>query len=158
MDLDWAEIGKTIASIMPVIIFLLINIIFRKQQEQKRKITVVQGLLSETIYNQKLMEAFLLQWQFKKFRTSIWRRNKNKLDYMDSGLRDNLGGAYEIAEEFNQEIAEAKKHKSPNYLASVQWHRLRTPLAGSKQGLEEWLLLNKGKEKPSQRRRNLLKL
>ena len=150
MDFDWEEIGQILAYLIPVIILILINVFFRKQQEQKRRQTVVKSLLSEIDYNQKLMEAFSLQWQAKKFKTGVWKRNTGKMDYIDQSLHNTLAGAYEIAEEFNKEIDAAKKHKSVSYLAGIRMDRLKEPLAKSKQGLEEWIELNKGKKKPDQ--------
>jgi hypothetical protein len=148
VDFDWEEIGKIFSYLIPVVVFILVNIFFRKQQEQKRRLTVVKSLLSEVEHNQKLMEAFLMRWQTKKFKTANWKKNRDKMDYIDQGLRTTLAGAYEIAEEFNKEIEAAKKYKSPGYLASIRVDRLREPLAKSRQGLEEWLELNKGRKKP----------
>ena len=156
MDLsDLGEVGKILAYLIPVIILILVNVFFRKQQEQKRRLTVVKSLLSEIDYNQKLVEAFSFHWQAKKFKTATWKRNKDKMDYIEQGLHTTLAGAYEIAEEFNREIDAAKKHKSASYLASIQVDRLSEPLAKSRQGLEEWLQLNKGKEKIFKRSRDL---
>lgn len=148
MDFDWGEIGKFFSYLIPVIIFILFNVFFRKRQGQKRRLGVVRSLLSEINYNQKLMEAFLFQWQAKKFKTGNWKRNRDKMDYIDQGLHTTLAGAYEIAEEFNKEIDAAKKHKSASYMASIQVDRLKEPLANSKQGLEEWLQLNEGRKEP----------
>lgn len=148
MDFDWEEIGKIFSYLIPVIVFIVFNIFFRKQQEQKRRLTVVKSLLSEIEHNQKLTEAFLMRWQTKKFKTANWKRIRDKMDYIDQDLRTTLAGAYEIAEEFNKEIEAAKKYKSPGYLASIRVDRLREPLAKSRQGLEEWLELNKGRKKP----------
>ena len=148
MDFDWGEIGKVLGYLVPLVILILINVFFRKQQEQKRRLAVVRSLLSEIDYNQKHMEAFSFQWQTKKFKTGNWKRNKDKMDYIDQSLHATLTGAYEIIEGFNREIDAAKKHKSASYLASIQVDRLREPLAKSKQGLEEWLQLNKGRKEP----------
>lgn len=150
MDFDWEEIGKIFSYVLPVIILILVNVFFRKQQEQKRRLTVVKSLLSEIDHNQKLMEVFLMRWQTKKFKTGSWKRNRDKMDYIDQGLHTTLAGAYEIAEEFNKEIEAAKKHKSSSYLANIQVDRLREPLAKSKQGLEEWFELNKGRKEPAE--------
>jgi hypothetical protein len=148
VDFGWEEIGKLFSYLIPVIIFILVNVFFRKQQEQKRRLTVVKSLLSEIDYNQKLMEALLLRWQTKKFKTGNWKRNRDKMDYIDQGLHATLAGAYEVAEGFNREIEAAKNHKSASYLAGMRVDRLREPLAESKHGLEEWLALNKGRKKP----------
>jgi len=148
VDFDWGEIGKVLGYLVPLVILILINVFFRKQQEQKRRLAVVRSLLSEIDYNQKHMEAFAFQWQTKKFKTGNWKRNKDKMDYIDQSLHATLTGAYETAEGFNREIDAAKKHKSASYLASIQVDRLREPLAKSKQGLEEGLQLNKGIKEP----------
>jgi len=143
LDFDWKEIGQVFSYLVPVVAFIVINIFFRKRQEQKRQQQVIRSLISEIDYNQKLMETFLFKWQAKKFKTGTWKRNRDKMDYIDHGLRNTLAGACDIAEEFNSEIEAAKKHKSSSYLAGIQVNRLKEPLARSKQGLEEWLELNK---------------
>ena len=144
---DLGEIGKYLAYLIPVIILILTNVVFRKQKQQKARLSVVRSLLSEISSNQKLMEAFSLQWQTKKFKTATWKQNKDKMDYIDPGLCYTLADAFEIAEEFNREIDAAKKHKSVSYLAGIRVDRLREPLARSNQGLEEWLALNQSKKK-----------
>ena len=144
---DLGDIGKILTYLVPVIIIVLTNVVFRKQKQQKEKLSVVRGLLSEIDYNQKLMEAFSLQWQTKNFKTYTWKRNRNKMDYIDPSLRYTLADAFEIAEEFNREIDAAKKHKSTSYLAVIRVDRLTEPLAKSKQQLEEWLQLNQSKKK-----------
>jgi hypothetical protein len=149
LDIDWENIGQVLSYLVPVVAFVVFNIFFRKHQEQKRQQQVVRSLLSEIDYNQKLMETFLFKWQSKKFKTGTWKRNRDKMDYIDQSLHGTLVGAYEIAEEFNGEIDAAKKHKSSSYLAGIQVDRLKEPLARSKQGLKEWLELNKrAKEMP----------
>lgn len=148
MDFDWEEIGKILSYLIPVAIFIVFNVLFRKQREQKRRLGVVKSLIAEIDHNQKLMEAFLLRWQYKKSKTGNWKRNKDKMDYIDQGLRTTLAGAYEIAEGFNREIEAAKQHKSVSYLAAIRVDRLRDPLAKSRQGLEEWYELNKNRKKP----------
>jgi hypothetical protein len=148
VDFDWGKIGQILSYLIPVAVFIIFNIFMRKQQEQKRRLEVVKGLINEIEQNQKLMEAYLLQWQYKKFKTGHWQRHKNKLDYVDPGLRSTLASTYEIAEGFNKEIELAKQQKSTSYLAGIRVDRLREPLAKSRQGLEEWYALNKDRKKP----------
>jgi len=148
LDFDWSDIGKIFGYFVPVIIFVVINVLFRKQQEQKRRETVVKNLLSEIEHNQKLVESFSVEWQMKRFKTATWERNKDKIDYIeDKGLYSTLVDAYEITREYNREIDMAKKYKSTSYLVGIKVERLREPLERSKQGLREWLELNKGGKK-----------
>jgi len=148
LDFDWEEIGKILSYLIPVAVFIVFNVLFRKQREQKRRLAVVKSLIAEIDHNQKLMEAFLHRWQYKKFKTGHWKKNKDKMDYIDQGLCTTLVSTYEIAEGFNREIEAAKQHKSVSYLAGIRVDRLRDPLAKSRQGLEEWYELNKDRKKP----------
>ena len=147
MDLDWGEIGRIFSYLVPVIMFIIFNVLFKKQREQQRRASVAKSLLSETKYNSNLVDSFSLQLQMKNFKTTTWKRNKDKMDYIDQSLYSTLTNAYEIADGFNREIDVAKKHKSTSYSAGIDASRLIEPLARSKQGLDDWLELNKGKKK-----------
>lgn len=147
MDFDWGELGKVFSYLIPVIMFLLFNVLFKKQREQQRRMAVVKSLLSETDFNSKLVDSFSFQSQMKNFKTATWKKNKDKMDYVDPTLYSTLADAYEIADGFNREIDAARKHKSTSYIAGIDTRRLVEPLAKSRQGLEEWIELNKGKKK-----------
>ncbi|MFC2069020.1 hypothetical protein ACFLTP_08480 [Chloroflexota bacterium] len=147
MDFDWGEIGKNVSYLIPIIIFLVFNVLFKKQREQQKRMAVVKNLLSETDHNGRLVDLFSFQSQMKNFKTATWKKNKDKMDYVDQTLYSTLAGAYEIADEFNREIDAARKHKSTSYIAGIDTYRLVEPLAKSRQGLKEWIELNKGKKK-----------
>jgi len=147
MDFDWSGIWKIIGYLIPIIMFVLFNVVFKKQREQQRKEAVIKGLLSETDYNSKLVESFSMKSQMKKFKTTTWKRNRDKMDYIDQSLYSTLADAYEIADGFNREIDAAIKHKSTSYIAGIDVSRLTKPLTRSKQGLEEWIEINKSKKK-----------
>ena len=147
MDFDWGEIGKILSYLTPVILFLWFNVLFRKQREQQRRMAVVKSLLSETDHNIKLVDSFSFQSQMKNFKNATWKKNKDKMEYIDQTLYSTLADAYEIADGFNREIDAARKHKSTSYIVGIDTRRLVEPLAKSRQGLEEWIELNKGKKK-----------
>jgi hypothetical protein len=148
VDVEWGDIGRIFGYLAPVVLFLIFNVLFRKQQEQKRRVAVVKSLLSEIDHNQKLAESFSVRSQAKKFKTATWDRNREKIDYIEDGeLYSTLVDAYEIIKEFNRGIDTAKKYKSTSYLMSIKSERLREPLTRSKQGLQEWLELNEGGNK-----------
>ena len=147
MDFDWGEIGKVFGYLMPVIIFFIVNVLFRKQQEQKNRVALVKGLLSEIDYNQKLVQSLSLKWETKKFKTATWDRGKDKLVYLENDeLYNNLVDAYEIIGGFNREIDMAKKYKSTSYLVNISVDKLSQPFDKIRQGLENWLQLNKDKK------------
>jgi hypothetical protein len=147
MDFDWSEIGKVLSYLIPLIIFILFNVVFKKHREKQRQLGVVKSLLSEIEYNSNLVDSFSMRSQMKNFKTTTWKRNREKVDYIDQSLYSTLADAYEIADGFNRDIDAAKKHKSASYIAGIDVSRLTKPLAKSKQGLKEWLELNKSKKK-----------
>ena len=147
MDFDWSELGKFLSYIIPLIMFVLFNVVFKKHREKQRQLAVVKSLLSEIEYNSNLVETFSMRPQMKNFKTATWKRNRDKMDYIDQSLYSTLADVYEVADGFNREIDAAKKHKSTSYIAGLDVSRLIKPLAKSKQGLEEWTELNKSKKK-----------
>ena len=111
---------------------------------------MVKSLISEMDYNQKLAESFSTTLQMKKFKMATWDRNKGKVSYLeDERLHSTLIDVYEIIKEFNHEIDTAKKYKSSSYLVGIKVERLREPLERSRQGLQNWLDLNKDLKKVS---------
>ena len=113
MDFDWSELGKVGSYLIPLIMFFLFNVLFRKQREQQRQVSVVKSLLSEVDYNRELVESLLLRSQDKKFKTTTWKTNKDKMDSIDKSLYSILSNAYEIAEEFNREIVGSNRIINP---------------------------------------------
>ena len=75
MDFDWSEIAKVISYLIPIVIFILFNVVFKKQREKQRQLGVVKNLLSETEYNSNLVDSFSMRSQMKNFKTATWKRN-----------------------------------------------------------------------------------
>ena len=150
---DLGELGKNLTVIIPLILLIVFQIFFRRRRAERTPQEIVTSLLTEINQNQQLMEAFLVNWQVKKFKTGSWQRNKNRLNFLDQSVQTALADAFDLAEDFNRQMASAKKHKSASYLANINMEKLREPLARSRQGLEEWLQANAGQQGlPTQRR------
>lgn len=136
------ELGKNLTVIIPLVLLIVFQIFARKRRTERTTAEIVSSLLGEVNQNQQLMEAFLLRWQFKKFKTASWQRNKNRLDFLSQSAQTALTDAFNQAEDFNRQIDNARKNKSASYLANVNVEKMREPLARSRQRLEEWLQLN----------------
>ncbi len=148
MSVDWDEIGKIVSYLVPVIIFIAANGFFKKQKGPERQFAVVKSLLAEIDYNRKLLESFSLRRQIKKFRLTVWEKNKGRLDYLEAGgLHATMTAAYDITWEFNQQIAMARQYQSTSYLESLKADRLQKPLEQSQQGLQQWLEMNRNRPK-----------
>jgi len=135
----WENFGILI----PVIIIMLFSIFFKRRRGGKTHLEMVASLLSEINHNLEITDTFSSNWQMKgKLKTDNWNRNKDKIDFLDQELQNNLSNAFSLAEDFNQRIADAKLYKSTSYLAGIQADKLIKPLAKSKDGLDEWLQAN----------------
>ena len=140
--MDFGEIGTNILVILAIVALLVLNIFLRRRRGERTPLERAFSLLSEINSNQKLVEDFQFHLKVKKFKTGSWKRNKDKVDFLDQSLQTSLADAFGMAGEFNQAIEAANKYKSTTYLSSINAEKLREPLAKSKQGLEEWLRAN----------------
>jgi len=142
--MDAENILETIIPLIAIVLFMVVNIFLKRRTTEKTELGKVAVLLSEINQNLKIIDAFSFTLGVKKFKTGSWTRNQDKLDFLDERLRTNLARAFGMAEEFNQNIDAAKKHKSSSYLASIEADKLKEALTKSQQELGDWF--NKNKE------------
>lgn len=134
--------NSTLFFAIAVILFLAASIVFRIYRGWRAPVGMASSLLKAVQKNTKLVETFNFNWRSKKFSTASWKRDKSKLDFLPPELMDTLANAFDIAEAFNEKIDAAKKHKTDNYMASIEVDKLRSPLAKSRQELAQWILSN----------------
>ncbi len=147
--MDFKDIGANLPFIIGAIALVAIQYFLRKRRgPEANQQEIVQNLLGEVRLDIRLAEIFSFQYQAKQFLTTTWQLNKNKLDFLDPRLQESVNNAFEMAEDFNQQIAAAKKHKSNAYMASIHMDKLKAALTTCQQGLEQWLLLKVGSKNP----------
>ena len=144
---------KNISENLPLIIgaIALVAIqyfIKRRRGPEANHPALVQDLLAEVRLNSRIAEVFTFQIQAKRFITTTWKLNKNKLGFLGKALEANMSDAFTLAEDYNQQIAAAKKFKSTSYMASVNMDKLKVLLAACQEGLEQWLLSKVGSKDP----------
>ena len=153
--MDFGETGANVLVILAIVALLVFNIFLKRRRGEKTPVEMAVSLLTEINRNQMLAEAFRFELNVSKFKTGSWKRNKDKLDFLDHWLRTAIDESFSMAESFNQEIAAAKKSKSTSYLSGINVAKLKESLSKSKQGLEEWLQVNM-QSQPLSRRRGCL--
>ena len=153
--MDAENILKTILPLIVIVLFMVVNIFLKRRTTEKTELGKVAVLLSEINENLKIIDAFSFTLGVKKFKTGSWTRNQDKLDFLDDRLLTNLARAFGMAEEFNQNIDAAKKHKSSSYLASIEVDRLKEALTKSQQELGEWFNENKESKELFPKKRGL---
>lgn len=147
--MDFGAIGENFPIIAGIIGLILLQFFLRRRRKpETTHPEIVQNLLAETRLNQALVEVFLHQQKPKKFMATSWQRNKTKLDFLDQPLQVVLSDAFMMAEDFNLQIAAAKKYKSASYTINLNADKLKELLTKSREGLEEWLSTNMGRREP----------
>jgi hypothetical protein len=152
--MDEGLIGNILIGVV-IALFLVGNLFLRKRSMEKTDLGKVAILLAEINHNLKIVDAFSYNLRVKKFKTGSWARNKDKIDFVDERIRTTLANAFNMAEEFNQKIAAARKYKSSSYLASVEVDKLRNAMTKSQQELGEWFTENKDSQELLPKRRGL---
>jgi CRISPR/Cas system-associated protein Cas10 (large subunit of type III CRISPR-Cas system) len=144
--------GSSWAIIIPIIILVVLSIVMRRRRPaEKTESEIVGSLFMDVSENLRLMEKFSYQRRPKKFRTDSWKRNSEKISFLSETLQNTLSQAFNLAEDFNQQIDAAKKQRANIYLTGVDAHKLEAPLTKSKEGLEQWIRANMSLETTGRR-------
>lgn len=147
--MDFGAFGENFPLVAAILGLILIQFFLRRRRRTERTSReIVQNLLAETRLNVALVELWRRQQKSKKFLTTSWQRNKNRLDFLAQPLQVALTDAYMMAEDFNRQIAMMKKQKSASYLPSLDADKLSKLLAVSQQGLEAWFQTKVGTKNP----------
>lgn len=147
--MDFGDIGGNIPLIVTIIAVLIFQFFLRRRRPQeKTHAQVAQNLLAEVKLNLRLIEAYTFDWRAKKFTTTTWQRTQHKLDFLAQPGQTALADSFMMADDYNQQISLAKKHKSTNYMASVNIDRLKSSLTKGEEELEHWLETKTGSSKP----------
>ncbi len=128
--------------IIPLIIIIMWSLFFRKRRAEGTSTEIASSIFFEVSENLRIVADFSTQKRPRKFRTGSWKRNRDKLGFLDPSLQDALSDAFNLAENFNQSIDAAKKQKSNIYLSGIDVHKIEGPLNKSKDGLQEWIKAN----------------
>ena len=147
--MDWKENLPLILGALALIIFQFF--VRRKRSPETSQQELVQNLAAEVRLNLRIADFFSFEYKARRFMTTTWQLNKNKLDFLDKALQNNISDAFIMVEDYNQQIAAAKKNKSTSYMANINTDKLKGLLAKCQEGLEQWLLLKTGSRNPPEK-------
>ena len=144
--MDFAE---NMPLLLGVLAFIVLQFFLNRRRKLERTAPeIIHSLLSEVKQNLVLIEASAIKPHFKKLKNDAWKRNGNRVDFVDEPLRTTLSDTFNMADEFNQQLDIAKKRGSTSYIYDINPSKLEKLFANSKEGLEEWLVTNTGGKTP----------
>jgi hypothetical protein len=141
--MDFGDISDNLPIIISIVVLILLQFFLRrKRSPETNQIGIIQNFISEVRLNLRLADIFNHSKAGKKFMDTSWHLYGSKLDFLDRDLQTDVSDTYMLIEDYNQQIASAKKFKSTSYLASIDIDRLKDLLTDTREGLEEWLSLH----------------
>jgi hypothetical protein len=143
--------------LIPLIIIIVLSFVMRRRRPvEKTPQDIASSLLMDVMADQRAIEKFETQKRPRKLQFGSWKRNSEKIDFLDPSLRTTLSDTFRQIEDFNLRVESAKMYKSTSYLFGVNIERLQEPLAKSREGLEEWLKANMEQAGPGAGRQGCL--
>ena len=88
--------------IAAIILVVVQNFLKRRRGPAASQPGLVQDLLGEVRYNLGLVNVFSHQYQAKRFVATMWKLDKDKLDFLPQPLQESLSNAFAMVEDFNQ--------------------------------------------------------
>ena len=120
------------------VVLLLFYLLRRRGGSVRRRPELVQSLIYEVRLNQALVDTYHLREKPKRFESTQWQLYKDRIDFLEESLQKTLANVFSMVEEFNAQIKASRKARS-NDFQNINVSKLKTPLAKSKKGLEDWL-------------------
>ncbi len=138
-----------------IVLVLVANIYFKRRKMEKTPLGAVTTMLMELDSNYKLTESFSFHRGIQKFKTGSWNRNKDKIDFLPTELRNTVSKAFDMSEDVNERIEAARKYGSDSYMAGIDVGKLKGPIDKSREDLRVWLQENMDNPEYAPKRRGL---
>ncbi len=142
--------------IILLVVIIVLAFVMRSRRGAKTRLEVALAIAKDEKYNLKLMDTTSSSWSMtKKFKTGGWRKNQTKMEFLDEETQNDIMTAFQLAEDANLRIVEAKKAKNTSYLSSISIDKIKAPMERSFSKLQEWIRDNYQTELYARRRRGL---
>ena len=147
MDLD--NLTEIIPVILVIVGLIAIQLFLRRKGGTSSSHQyVVHAILSDVRVNLKLVQILMDGEQIKRFAINGWKLNRNNIEFLSQNLQSGLSDAFDIAQDYNEQVSTTKQFKTSNYVASIDTVKLKDRLQRCKSALEDWLMNNVGTTDP----------
>lgn len=147
--MNWDNFTENLPLIGTIIGFLILQfVIRRKRSPNASEEQIVQAFLSDIRVNIRLLDVLIEGEQIKKFHMDVWKAYRFKIEFLSQSLQSALTDVFEIAQDYNDQVAAARKYKSTHYYASINTGKMEDRLKKCKTELENWLMKRTGTIEP----------
>jgi len=148
--LDFSDLSEVMPIILTVIGLIAIQWFLRRKggSSSSSQQYIVHALLSDIRVNLRLVEILMDGEQIKRFAINGWKINREKIEFLNQNLQSALTESFDIAQDYNDQVATTKQFKTTNYVANIDTVKLKDRLQKCKSALEDWLMTNVGTTDP----------
>ena len=147
--MDFGDLSEIMPVILVIIGLVAIQLFLRRKGGTKSSHQyVVHSILSDIRVNLRLVEILMDGEQIKRFAINGWQLNRNNIEFLSQNLQSALIDAFNIVQDYNEQVATTKQFKTSNYIASIDTVKLKDRLQKCKSALEDWLMNNVGTTDP----------
>lgn len=139
-----------------LVLSLAYNIYTRIRRQMRSPLGRVISIHGNIKKNEKLVDNIAFHSGMERLKTAAWTQNKDEMGFLPEGLRTMLSQTFQMCDEVNVKIDDARRLKSNSYMAGVDVSRLKEPLARSRKGIKDWVLENMHNPEYSPKRRRTL--
>lgn len=147
--MDFGDLSEVMPVILVIIGLITIQFFFRRRDKSPSSHQhAVHAILSDIRINLRLVEILMEGEQIKRFSVVGWKTHSNNIEFLTQNLQSALTDAFDIAQDYNDQVATTKQFKTSNYVASIDTVKLKDRLQRCKSALEDWLMNNVGTTDP----------
>jgi hypothetical protein len=147
--LDFGDLSEVMPVILVIIGLIALQFFLRKKGGSSSPHQyVVHSILSDIRVNLRLVQVLMEGEQIKRFAVKGWIMNMNNIEFLSQNLQSALTDAFNIAQDYNEQVSTTKQFQTSNYVASIDTVKLKDRLQRCKSALEDWLMKNVGTTDP----------
>ncbi|UCC16506.1 MAG: hypothetical protein JSU58_09085 [Dehalococcoidales bacterium] len=147
--MDFGDLSEVMPVILVIIGLVAIQLFLRRKGGSRSPHQyVVHAILSDIRINLRLVEILMDGEQIKRFAINGWKTSRNNIEFLSQNIQSALTDAFDIAQDYNEQVSTTTQFKTSNYEASIDTVKLKDRLQKCKSALEDWLMNNVGTTDP----------
>ena len=151
--MDFGDLSEVLPVILVIIGIIGLQFFLRRKGGSSSSSSshqhVVHAILSDIRVNIRLVQVLMDGEQIKRFAINGWNTNRDNIEFLSQNLQSALADSFNIAQDYNEQVATTKQYQSTNYVASIDTVKLKDQLQKCRSALEDWLMNNVGTIDPA---------
>ena len=147
--MDFGDLSEYMPVILVIVGLIVIQLFMRrKDRSPSSHQHIVHAILSDIRIDLRLVQILMDGEQIKRFSINGWKTHRDNIEFLSQNLQSALTEAFDIVQDYNEQVASTTQFKATNYVASIDTIKLKDRLQKCKSALEEWLMNNVGTTDP----------